>query len=150
VSITASNEASHLTVEAPPALPITRDATRFDAPGTFRLLGNVYVIGQFQGDIARSPADFAPSCRLKAGISYTTIGDVQIVDPRNSSAEFGWPAMHWDTELRVQRPLTTFGIFDVSLVGEALNLLDLNKTDTTPKAETLSSPTIRAEGLIEF
>jgi hypothetical protein len=165
------------TIKAEPAPPTARDESRFEVPGTFRLFGNLYATGQSQVDVTRSPIDFGPAWRLKSGISYTTFGgvqlsasviarrgyslpiamaqplgsDLQIFDPRNSSSEFGWRAIQWDTELRVRKTLTTSGLFDVTLVGEAFNLFNLHSPDdNTARAPTLTSPTVRAGAVLGF
>jgi hypothetical protein len=142
----------------------------------FQLFRGLAVITQSQADITTSTASFGSTWRLKTGIRYEARGgvrlsasviarrgyslpaamaqpiggDAQMIDNRNSSLEFGWAPVQWDTELRIRKMLKTSGRVDVAVVGEALNLLKMNGSDPTPRAPALTSRTVRVGVVLGF
>jgi len=150
--------------------------TSGDSPGGFRLFGNVKGVAVSQTDIARTTASFGSTWRLKTGIGYDVGGlqltastivrrgyslpitmvqplgsNVQLPEPGNASLEFGAAATHWDTELRIRKTITSKGPVDVAVVGEALNLLNLNHDPAAaPPGSMLTSPTFRAGIVLGF
>lgn len=72
-----------------------------------------------------------------------------MVDGSSSPLEFGWAPIHWDTKLRVRKTLMT-SPFDVAIVGEAFNLLNLNASDKDEPTRVVTSPTLRVGTVLGF
>jgi hypothetical protein len=172
-----SSQPPCLSISTGPNLELPTDARTGDASGTLTLFGNVKGLALSQTDIARTTASFGSTWRLKAGIRYEAPGgvqfaasaiarrgyslpiamvqplgsDVQLTDYSNASLRSGAAPIHWDTELRIRKTLISSDALDLAVVGEAFNLLNLNR-GAEPTAETpvLTSPTVRGGVLLGF
>jgi hypothetical protein len=155
--------------------------------GEITLFGNLTAIVKPQTDIARETASFGETWRVKTGLRFEAPGgieltastsarrgyalplamvqapgsDVQLPEFGNVALEFGSASTHWDTELRVRKTITSKGPVQLSIVGEAFNLLNLNHaSDATPPGSTrsvstapnemLTSPTFRVGIVLGF
>jgi hypothetical protein len=88
--------------------------------------------------------------RLTAGVQPLG-SDVQLTDYSNASLESGAAPIHWDTELRIRKTLISSDDLDLTVVGEAFNLLNMNRgAKPTAKTPVLTSPTVRAGVLLGF
>jgi hypothetical protein len=140
----------------------------------FRTTSGLVVL---QPDIARSTASFGPTWRLQTGVlsrlpggvqfTASVVGrrgyglpvamvqplgsDVPLPDSSNAALELGMAPVHWDTELRIRKTLMSSHGLELSLVGEAFNLLDVNHGVTpTPVTPVLTSPTVRGGVALGF
>jgi len=157
---------------------VPADAWRVEASPGFTLFGNIKSFSRAQTDTAKTTASFGQTWRLKTGLRYEAAGgvqlsagavgrrgyslplsmveapgsDTQLADPRNAALGFGSAPIRWDTELRIRKELTSKGPVDMAIVGEAINLLNVNQdaTLTTPSDAMLNSRTFRVAIVLGF
>jgi hypothetical protein len=175
--VAESRQPPCLSIPTGPTLERPTDARSGDAAGTFTLFGRVKGFALWQTDTARTTVSFGPTWRLKTGIRFDAPGDVQFsasvsarrgyslpiamgqplgsdaqsIEQDNLPVQSSAAPIHWDTELRIRKKLISSEPLDLSVVGEAFNLLNLNrKSEPTATTPVLTSPTVRAGVLLGF
>lgn len=151
--------------DCPPDIPTISSPGNGDR-WTLPLTDRLFVHGNMQFDTSSPHAAFGQTWQMRTGITYRAPGGIEItadvVGRRGYEAPLfvtagggtdGIPFITnhpildttrrpvlWDTVLRVEKDVFTAGRMRASIVGEAYNLVNINRDrDTKPLSETLTS-----------